>query len=258
MTWSPRLEKDLTDKAQLSVFYIQQLEHVIQHYLEELNKPIYKSGPVTTAQTEEKDGNEKKIQFWLSEHESVWMTLKELRLFQQEQKEKEKGNKNENDEEEIHHEENNENENDDIVMKTETELDLQEENDNHNHNNALTLSANTLARYSNALPGMPLLPPVDYNLFDWCIRLGLCTQSAIYYYYPRIFQEWRYDLREMIQYEKNNEKNKETLRKKLLLETDPQAVSVMQQLVEDPSLQLPEELVQLVETVLYKREKLQL
>ncbi|EKF28543.1 hypothetical protein MOQ_007705 [Trypanosoma cruzi marinkellei] len=105
------------------------------------------------------------------------------------------------------------------------------------------ISARALARYPNTSSHMPVIPPIDYELFDLCLRLGLCRQDNIYYFYGRIMQEWQKELhrlRKSFDGQNNSKITDADVRRMFLL-------------VRDPSLQVPEELSACVEAVARRR-----
>nr|CCC47941.1 conserved hypothetical protein [Trypanosoma vivax Y486] len=109
----------------------------------------------------------------------------------------------------------------------------------------LLVSASALARLSNTTPRMPVIPPLDYELFDLCLRLGLCRHDIIYYQYGRIIRQWKMELlylrgRRTRDVKANGDNDAE------LHETD---VRRMLRLVRDPSLQVPSEFSACVEAV---------
>ncbi|EAN98651.1 hypothetical protein C3747_23g102 [Trypanosoma cruzi] len=105
------------------------------------------------------------------------------------------------------------------------------------------ISAKALARYPNTSSHMPAIPPIDYELFDLCLRLGLCRQDTIYYFYGRIMRAWQKELhrlRKSCDEQNNSEIPDADVRRMFLL-------------VRDPSLQVPEELSACVEAVARRR-----
>ncbi|RNF21350.1 uncharacterized protein Tco025E_03430 [Trypanosoma conorhini] len=105
------------------------------------------------------------------------------------------------------------------------------------------ISARAIARYPSTSSHMPHLPPIDYELFDLCLRLGLCQEDVIYYFYGRIMREWQKELRRLRERPAgtgNSAVRDADIRRMLLL-------------VRDPSLQVPEELSACVEAVARRR-----
>ncbi|KAG5508207.1 hypothetical protein JKF63_05463 [Porcisia hertigi] len=118
---------------------------------------------------------------------------------------------------------------------------------------AVLLSADKLARYPRTHSHMPTLPPVDYELYELCMRLGVGQQSVLYHYHERIMHEWRRELhrrrrwRQQRQQEAGGEP--EPSREKALSWLAEEDVQRMMALVRDRSLQLPYDMVSLVEAV---------
>nr|CCC90487.1 conserved hypothetical protein [Trypanosoma congolense IL3000] len=106
------------------------------------------------------------------------------------------------------------------------------------------ISANALARSPRTSPHPPRVPPIDYELFDLCLRLGLCQSDAIYHFYHRIMQEWREELRKLRAGDSADGGST------LLSEEN---VHRMLRLVRDPSLEVPSELSACVEAVAKQR-----
>lgn len=104
------------------------------------------------------------------------------------------------------------------------------------------ISARALARYPNTSSHMPELPPIDYELFDLCLRLGLCQRDAIYYFYGRIMREWQ---KELLRLKKGGDGNSS--------EISAANLRRMLRVVRDPSLQVPAELSACVEAVVQRR-----
>lgn len=122
----------------------------------------------------------------------------------------------------------------------------------------LCLSADKLARYSRARPDMPTEQPVDYELFDLCLRLGVGRDAVVAHYYQRMLRDWT---RELV-----------ALRRSGVTKTTEEVsvdgggasaetcggiaredVQRMLRLVQDSSLQVPEELCALVEAVAHRK-----
>lgn len=108
------------------------------------------------------------------------------------------------------------------------------------------ISASALARIPNTSPRAPEIPPIDYEIFDLCLRLGLCQSEAIYYFYGRIMREWSKELRRLRAAKSHGEGGVNDGNDMVLREED---VHRMLRLVHDPSLQVPPELSACVEAV---------
>lgn len=109
---------------------------------------------------------------------------------------------------------------------------------------APTLSATALARYPKTASHMPVLPPIDYELFDLCIRLGVAQDRAIFYYAERIRRDWMKELKEL-----RAEARKPHAGGTRTPHMGDAAVARMVTMVRDRSLQVPEDLKALVEAV---------
>jgi len=109
---------------------------------------------------------------------------------------------------------------------------------------APTLSASTLARYPKTASHMPVLPPIDYELFDLCIRLGVAQDRAIFYYAERIRRDWMKELKEL-----RAEARKPHAGGTRTPHMEDADVARMVTMVRDRSLQVPEDLTALVEAV---------
>ncbi|CAG9572309.1 conserved hypothetical protein [Leishmania major strain Friedlin] len=112
----------------------------------------------------------------------------------------------------------------------------------------VVLSADKLARYPRTHSHMQELPPVDYELYELCMRLGVGQQSVLYHYHERILHEWRRELHRLRQQQKAcgaSEPPHVTAPSRLAKED----VQRMVGLVRDRSLQLPSDMVSLVEAV---------
>ncbi|KAK7198706.1 hypothetical protein NESM_000834600 [Novymonas esmeraldas] len=112
-------------------------------------------------------------------------------------------------------------------------------------NSAVVLSADKLARYPRTHSHMPVLPPIDYELYELCMRLGVGQRTVLYHYHERILHEWRRELH-TLQHHGGQQATTAVSAPARLAEDD---VARMVGLVEDRSLQLPPELVTLVESV---------
>ncbi|CBZ25436.1 conserved hypothetical protein [Leishmania mexicana MHOM/GT/2001/U1103] len=115
---------------------------------------------------------------------------------------------------------------------------------------AVVLSADKLARYPRTYSHMQELPPVDYELYELCMRLGVGQQSVLYHYHERILHEWRRELHRLRQQQQPKtcgapESPHVTAPSRLAKED----VQRMVGLVRDRSLQLPSDMVSLVEAV---------
>ncbi|KAG5508540.1 hypothetical protein GH5_06790 [Leishmania sp. Ghana 2012 LV757] len=115
----------------------------------------------------------------------------------------------------------------------------------------VVLSADKLARYPRTHSHMPELPPVDYELYELCMRLGVGQQSVLYHYHERILHEWRRELHlrrrwQQQQQSRGASEPAPTAAPSRLAEEDVQR---MVSLVRDRSLQLPSDMVSLVEAV---------
>ncbi|CAJ1987866.1 protein of unknown function - conserved [Leishmania donovani] len=112
---------------------------------------------------------------------------------------------------------------------------------------AVVLSADKLARYPRTHSHMQELPPVDYELYELCMRLGVGQQSVLYHYHERILHEWRRELHRLRQQQTCGapEPPHVTAPSRLAKED----VQRMVGLVRDRSLQLPSDMVSLVEAV---------
>nr|CAJ2470566.1 unnamed protein product [Leishmania braziliensis] len=115
-------------------------------------------------------------------------------------------------------------------------------------NSAIVLSADKLARYPRTHSHMPELPPVDYELYELCMRLGVGQQSVLYHYHERILHEWRRELHHRRQQQQTGvvPEPAHVTAPSRLAEEDVQR---MVDLVRDRSLQLPSDMVSLVEAV---------
>ncbi|RNF00450.1 hypothetical protein TraAM80_07629 [Trypanosoma rangeli] len=105
------------------------------------------------------------------------------------------------------------------------------------------ISARALAQYPNTSSHIPALPPIDYELFDLCLRLGVSRKDVIYYFYGRIIWEWQKELQRL-------RKHPAGASSSAISDAD---IRRMLLLVRDPSLQVPEELLACVETVARRR-----
>ncbi|KPA76189.1 putative mitochondrial hypothetical protein [Leptomonas pyrrhocoris] len=118
---------------------------------------------------------------------------------------------------------------------------------------AIVLSADALARYPKTHSHMPQLPPVDYELFDLCMRLGVGQQAILYHYHERILRDWRAELQQRQQRRRGvaaaNDHDDASANVAVASAIDPADVQRMVTLVRDRSLQLSPELVSLVEAV---------
>ncbi|KEG15068.1 hypothetical protein DQ04_00201210 [Trypanosoma grayi] len=115
------------------------------------------------------------------------------------------------------------------------------------------VSARALARIPNTASRMPSVQPIDYELFDLCLRLGLCQKDAIYYFYGRIMREWQKELQRLQRSTASGGGGgggDRGINSAGIGEAD---VGRMLLLVRDPSLQVPAELVACVEAVAQRR-----
>ncbi|CCW63934.1 unnamed protein product [Phytomonas sp. EM1] len=119
---------------------------------------------------------------------------------------------------------------------------------------ALVVNADKLARYPRTRSHLPRLPPIDYELFDLCVRLGVGHEVVMHYYYQRLLREWRQELLQLQNQGKNRavEGAANTTSSSRLHDDDVQR---MVRLVRDSSLQVPDELRFLVEEVHQHREE---
>ncbi|KAH9599310.1 hypothetical protein LSM04_004924 [Trypanosoma melophagium] len=119
------------------------------------------------------------------------------------------------------------------------------------------VSAKALARYPKTSPRMPNEPPIDYELFDLSLRLGLCQHDAIYYFYGRIMREWQKELQRLKGRATcgggGGDNNNNSSINSSNNEISEDNVRRMLRLVRDPSLQVPGELSSCVEAVAQRR-----
>ncbi|KPI86596.1 hypothetical protein ABL78_4325 [Leptomonas seymouri] len=116
---------------------------------------------------------------------------------------------------------------------------------------SVVLSADKLARYPKTHSHMPQLPPVDYELYDLCTRLGVGQQAILYHYHERILREWRAELQRRRSLHSSDRRGIGDVAEGVSASRaiDPADVQRMVALVRDRSLQLAPELVSLVEAV---------
>lgn len=119
---------------------------------------------------------------------------------------------------------------------------------------AVVLSADKLARYPETHSNMPQLPPIDYELYDLCMRLGVGQHAILYYYHERILKEWRAELQRRRSRARSRghggSSGDGTQQGKASASLiHPADVERMVALVRDRSLQLSPELVAVVEAV---------
>jgi hypothetical protein len=117
---------------------------------------------------------------------------------------------------------------------------------------AVVLSADKLARYPKTHSHMPQLPPIDYELYDLCTRLGVGQQAILYHYHERILREWRAELqrrRHRLTSQQPSGSSDDQYAATATSAIAPADVARMVALVRDRSLQLSPELVSLVEAV---------
>ncbi|GET87634.1 hypothetical protein, conserved [Leishmania tarentolae] len=115
-------------------------------------------------------------------------------------------------------------------------------------NSAVVLSADKLARYPRTHSHMQELPPVDYELYELCMRLGVGQQSVLYHYHERILHEWRRELHRLRQ-QRNTGGAPDPPHIAAPSHLSKEDVQRMVGLVRDRSLQLPSDMVSLVEAV---------
>lgn len=119
------------------------------------------------------------------------------------------------------------------------------------------VSADKMARYVKTSSDAPILPPIDYELLDLCMRLGVGTTAILYHYYERILREWRAELLGMRAAAKQQQKQGTTTTQsaEAPVQSSPSSriadsdIARMSAMVHDPSLQVPEEMRSLVDAV---------
>ncbi|KAG5481538.1 hypothetical protein LSCM1_05557 [Leishmania martiniquensis] len=113
---------------------------------------------------------------------------------------------------------------------------------------SIVLSADKLARYPRTHSHMPELPPVDYELYELCMRLGVGQQAVLYHYHERILHEWRRELHRRRQ-QRQTRGASDLAHVAVPSGLAEEDVQRMVGLVRDRSLQLPSDMVSLVEAV---------
>lgn len=118
------------------------------------------------------------------------------------------------------------------------------------HGDAVVVSAKKLMRYPETHSHMPALPPIDYELLDLSLRLGIGQQTVLYHYYERMLRELHKELKRRqnraIQNESPSLPHQASVDEPVIPE---EAMKLLVALVRDASLQIPSEMTDLVEAV---------
>lgn len=247
---SSQLTHDLLQKSHINCEYVGDVERYVRRYLKLLNTPFYYGGRgggggdgdgPTPAESSADGDDGQRVKVWVSEEECVYMTMSEIRQLQREnirkaaQTPQDAASEGSGDDDSDYLARRDEEEEDGGGAGGDAAAPCQ---------TAVVKSAFESSKYPLTSAQIPLLPPIHYRLFYYCLLLGVCREEAFYHYYGRIMREFQSEYKRLKAARKAATSDN-TQRRRI----DSEDLGTMVDLVRDATMQLPGDLIGIVEAV---------